>query len=242
MQLADLEVLQSEVAVLDRALLGTVVVQPPDDLSQHERIAIRAYLILSHAAIEEFTEACFRDYVRATLRIDDAGMVSAGMYLALIELADPIKGRLQRSVRTPEQVLALFPELYQAKLSANNGVRRHHLQAISQAAGIDWLLFEDSLDLLVQALETLGTKRGGIAHVSTAVHPGTNGGGVVEELLPPNVREYVGDALRALPSLIQFLGDHPAGAVAPTGSLDRMFQRFGGVPRWLKSCWATRPR
>lgn len=201
--LPDLKTAQTEIGALEDYLLKSISVQPPDALSTGQTIAIRAYLILAHATVEEFIEGCFTRYVESCSQIDSVGRAHSGAFLSILQLAADIGGQLKNSERSPQAVANRIPGLYKQKIVApNHGIRKHNLEKLARGAGFHWPEFEESCADLVSSCETLGAKRGEIAHISAA---GISTDGVQQQLYPDDVRRYADDALQGVDQLCKFL-------------------------------------
>lgn len=201
--LPDLGVARSEIAALDEYLLGSITIEPPDTMSTTELIAVRAYLILAHATIEEFIEGCFFQYLEACSKIDSDGRAHSGAFLSILQLASDIGGQLKNSDRSPKAVAEKIPGLYREKvISANHGVRKRNIEKLARGAGFSWNEFEESCPGLITSCDTLGAKRGETAHVSSAA---MSDDGLQQQLYPRDVRRYIGDAVQGVEELCTFL-------------------------------------
>ena len=214
--------LADEIQALDDFLLSPIKVAAPDPLTDGELVALRAYVILSHAAVEEFVEVAFTVYVRECLTQDAQGMVSPAVYLTLLQLAEDIGGQLSRKVdRTPAAVIGRIPGLYEAKfIVPNHGVREGNVQAMALGAGLPWQVVEDACPSLIPALSTLGARRGEVAHVST-FGPRSGSTGVRQVSYPSDARRLTAEVLSALPELLTLLASGLASpsAIGPQETL-----------------------
>lgn len=203
---ADLDQLRAECDDYDAALLALVHEVVPDELSSHSWAYVRSYVLLCHAGIEHFIEQCFSDYVRACLNPDATGRVDPSVYIAGIRLGDKIRGNhggkgqnldpVHISAELPGRVISHF-------ITPNNGIKKKDLKRIVQGIGLNWLQFEATCSDLIAAAETLGAKRGSVAHVRSAA------GGLQAQIYPADARGYVAPVLVELPALLQFTGMHP---------------------------------
>lgn len=212
--LPDIDIARSEIAALEGYLLGSIEVHPPDALSANELIAVRAYLLLAHATIEEFVESCFVQYLRACSEIDENGRAHPGAFLSILQLADDIGGQLNNSVRSPKLISEKIPGLYRKKfVDVNHGVRKSNIKRLAIGAGLSWGEIEESCSGLLTSCETLGAKRGATAHISAAA---VSDDGLSQQLYPEDVRRYTNDALRGVDDLrtflLQSLGSHIASS------------------------------
>lgn len=203
--LGDLAALRGDVGTLDSTLLNAVIHQAPDPLAPNEEVLIRAYLLLAHAAIEEFVELAFSEYLADALVPDASGRVSPGLYLTLLQLSDDVSGALStRASRTPQAILSMLPGLYKSKVvDPNHGIKADHVRKLAVGAGLDWNLVEAACPKLIPAMTTLGARRGEVAHVSS-VRP-TRPAGVQQTNYPADARKLASDVLDHLPELISHL-------------------------------------
>lgn len=218
-----LDVLRDEVAALDELLLAPVGTTPPDPLSLKERIGVRSYLVLAHGAVEDFVERCFSAYLESAARLDDDGRMLPGMYLTMFHLRGDLEKQVKKVDRTGEELLRRLPPLYVEKVvRPNNGVRRNNIQNLCQGAGLRWLDFETACARAVSALDTLGAKRGSVAHVSSVAEAIT---GVQEEIYPPNVQEWVENVVDSLPDMLDYIDSQPTPATPRLHATLSWFQR-----------------
>lgn len=236
---ANLTTLRDEVDALDKLLLAPVTSSPPDPLPLSERVGVRSYLLIGHAALEEFVESCFAEYVNDSLALDENGRVDPGLYLSVLELREDLEGQVKRDIRTPSALLEKVPGLYKSKICGpNNGVRRKNLMRLAQGAGLDWVQFESACEKLVVALDTIGSERGRVAHTSATPTPGQ---GVTAELYPQNVREFVNNAMDELPSLVTYLNARPRTNRLPISPLKRYTLKLRAFGRWFSQSLETFP-
>lgn len=201
--MVDYKQLREGIEGLDRMLLESVSSEPPDPLTFVESVAVRSYLLLAHATLEQYVEQAFVTYADSALCLDANGRVGPGMYLTAVTLAGEIAGQLKADARTPVAVLEKLRHLYAKKVvDPNHGVKRLNLRNLCLGAGIDWVAFENDCASLIAALDTVGARRGSIAH---SFDPSPAGIGVTPLLYPQNVREPVEAALNTLPDLDSFL-------------------------------------
>ncbi len=197
-------------ATLNSYLLVPITSVAPD-LSEGELIAVRAYLVLSHAAIEEFIEAAFLTYVRECTLADDRGRVHPGTTLALLRLADEIRGQIPKAQLRPAEILSRIPPLYQLNvLRPNHGIKPDYIQTMALGAGLGWPEFEAACPNLLAALPTLSSARGDIAHLSS-LGLSADGAGLRITYYPEDARKKTGAVLTSIQEFI----DHLASTLPP---------------------------
>lgn len=177
---------------LARALL------PPDPdttqpLDARARFLTHAYLVLACAIIEEFIERCFERHTEKALA-SSSDLVSGCFVFLATRFADQVGGQRKGPASANDACKALRA-LYSSKVvSPNNGVKRNNLVALAKPLGLDERLEAACEELLLPA-ETLGARRGRVAHVGT----------VDEELRPGDARKLVSDVVEKLPLLLTLL-------------------------------------
>jgi len=178
-----------QIAFLDDLLLTAVTTEFPDPLTDPERASVSAYLVLSHACIEEFLEdVCARHFENLLAflgspivpRAAGAALLSIG--LQLNAQAVPIKSR---NLKAAVKLGALS---YQALVKANNGVRYDNLKKLVGGLGTDWRLFEQGLSTELADLDALGSKRGEVGHLSPFSNKSVQ---VTPRVYPDDVRGWV---------------------------------------------------
>lgn len=226
--------LEEEIVGLDQFLLAPIVATAPDPLVASERRAISAYLVLVHGDIEEFVESSFYDYAAECLNVDDGGRVDPGLYQAVVSMASDLTGQFSgRAVMTPsELVQRVVPLLHRKYIQPNNGIRRENIKRMTVGVGLDWPQLETACADLIGALDTLGSRRGAIAHRGVA--------GVELQQYPEDVRKLVGEVVTRLPDLLGFLGERPRHQVG-SGPLGGRLVGAGTTLRDIAAWWRNRP-
>jgi hypothetical protein len=144
--------------------------------------------------IEEFVEECFERYVAVALESIGAAVPPCFVPLAT-RFADDLKGQTN-TIPDSKKACPMLRGFYASKIvRPNNGVKRANLSALAKPLGLLERLEADCEDLLVPA-DTLGSRRGAVAHLGT----------VTTELRPGDARKLVQDVLDKLPLLIELLG------------------------------------
>jgi hypothetical protein len=190
--------LRSHVAVIERTLLPRISIERAPNGTQ--QIKTRAYIVLSHAAIEEFIEdslfgAIMECNVDAT---NDVHYVSLCLTTAY---ARDLQGEHQQSgggVLDAATIAQKIPNLYRAKtLNNNNGIRRKDFGKICRPLGFDIEELSNGHETEFAAFDTLAAKRGDSAH--TFVY-------AAKELIHPvQAKEWVNGALDALDKITPVL-------------------------------------
>lgn len=164
-----------------------------DPLEPSAQFLTHAYLVLSCAVIEEFVEECFSIYVDKALAANDAQISSCLVSLAT-RFAGDVIGQTN-TIPPAEEASPMLSGLYKSKvIGPNNGIKRKNILGLGKPLGLYDKIESDCEDLLVP-METLGARRGAVAHL----------GIVTEELRPAEARTLVLAAIDKLPLLLQLL-------------------------------------
>ncbi|HOF37601.1 MAG TPA: hypothetical protein PK132_12650 [Dermatophilaceae bacterium] len=195
-----------QLELLDDLLLGPVKSIFPAPLTQEERVAVNAYLVLSHAVLEEQLEEAFERHFERLVgwaRVD-AGMVPREV--AVLAFA--------ASKWTPEGTLkswksrSLFDSLrgsfghFRKQLRNNNGIKERNVETLARSIGLEWGSFEQVLSQELADLTTLGARRGEAGHLSPF-----SGKAVIlnQQEYPEDARRWVRAAGAALARIIRHL-------------------------------------
>jgi hypothetical protein len=160
--------LTSQLGFLDRQLLAGVTTEFPDPLTDEEKASIRAYLVLSHACIEEFLEDAFSAHFSRLAAWTTKPLVPrevAGFFLAIglnlkEEKVGPYATRTLRGAATAGEAG------FAGTVRANNGLKARNLRKLAQGVGLAWAAFESALTNELADLDTLGASRGEAGHLS----------------------------------------------------------------------------
>ena len=189
---------------LDKVLLSTVETTFPDTLTEEEKAATHAYLVLCHAVLEEHLEKAFQthyDRLSSWLVADMVPLEAARLTYAIREwlpknLEVPYK---KRDIRG--QAHAARPHIV-TRIKHNNGIKPENVEALTRLLGTDWKAFEDALYAQLADLKTLGVKRGEAGHLSPYTDQGT---ALTWRDYPENVREWVLAGHDAVTAIVDYL-------------------------------------
>lgn len=177
-------------------LASAVLPEDPDSVQQlttRDQLLTRAYLVLACALVEDFIEGCFLDYVKKSMEAND-GLVSSCFVPLAIKFADDLVGQVN-TIPSAAVAAPMLVGLYSSKvIHPNNGVKRKNLEAMARPLGLRDKL-EDECDDLLGPADTLGARRGSVAHTPA----------VSEEMRPNQARELVTDVLERIPLLTAML-------------------------------------
>lgn len=201
-----IEDLREEIKILDAALIASISTNTTVALDKAEAIRVRAFLVLAHAAIEEFVEDEFFGFVKWCTTQDAAGRVHSRSLITLLDSSEKIGGHFgKKSDRDPSSVASYVAGTYESHVvKPNNGIRKANFRKLARAAGIPDSEFDATCAQLLIACETLGAKRGLFAHSSVS---GTirKGPGLNEVLYPVDARKFVDEVLAEIPTLLELL-------------------------------------
>ncbi|MFF4891218.1 HEPN domain-containing protein [Micromonospora chersina] len=162
--------LSSQLAWLESTLLAQVSTPFPDPWNKDEKAAIAAYLVLTHACIEEALEDAFsRRLDRLIEMVEDGTQVPIALARLGLDagLQLPEKSRVPYRKRHLKGTLKAFAEYYRRSvILMNHGIKAENLEKMASGAGVDWEEFEASLTEALADLSTLGAKRGSVGHLS----------------------------------------------------------------------------
>ena len=166
---------------------------PTAPLEPRAQFLTHAYLVLACAVIEEFVEECFEEYVAKALAANGSSVSPCFVSLAT-RFADDLIGQTN-TIPAAAQACPMLRGLYGSKVvRPNNGLKRTNLYSLAKPLGLQEALEASCEDLLVPA-NTLGARRGAVAHLGT----------VTAELRPGDGQKLVEDVLDKLPLLITLL-------------------------------------
>lgn len=195
-----------QVELLDQLLLAGVRTEFPDTLTDREKVAVNAYLVLSHACIEEYAERVFlAHYDRleelATLNFFPPSVAQLALAVGW-HLPDAMKQTLGYKSRTLAGAIQAGRVNYlRSYVGGNDGLKENNIKKLAQGLGVEWPRVESRLSKELIDLNTLGAKRGAAGHLS----PFTPSQGAHEETYPSDVRAWVEsgrDAVLALERLL----------------------------------------
>ncbi|HEV3002645.1 MAG TPA: hypothetical protein VGW75_18050 [Solirubrobacteraceae bacterium] len=203
--------LVAQIKLIDARLLSAVTTAFPDPLTDEEKVAVNAYLVLAHACIEEFLEDTFLEHVQRLIDLMDRPLVPrevAGLFLAFGTII-PEKKRIPYAKRERAGVANVALTLYKAStIDMNHGVKPAKVRTLAEGAGVSWPEFESALAAQLADLDTLGAKRGEAGHLGPLTMKATK---LSRRDYPDNVRGWVHDARDAGLAIRTYLDDRVAG-------------------------------
>jgi len=197
--------LAAQVAALEEMLLSGIETEFPAPLKDVEKVAVSAYLVLSHACIEEYVEDVFLSHFDrvselSRLPIAPRALASLTFASALFLPEAKIKVMSYKS-RTLKGALAAARGTYVGSfINRNDGLKASNIKRLAEGVGIEWDRLEARfVDELVD-LDTLGAKRGEAGHISPFSAPA-----VTERIYPSQARQWVGAGRDAIVAIQRFL-------------------------------------
>lgn len=211
--------LREQLSHLADAILKPIATEFPDPLSESDRALVSAYLVLSHAVLEEALEDAF------TATYDRLAM-SLGERLVPIEAARFVYSVCRwvpESVHSGQNPKNLHPFISKAcrreftkKIDSNNGLKTANIKSLSKLLGLDWDAIEDLYATQLADLDNLGSKRGAAGHLSPYSAKAT---GLTANVDPQDVRRWVDSGLAAITAVQQYLSSIASKASQPTEPL-----------------------
>jgi hypothetical protein len=194
--------LANDIKELGEALLDDDVrsVVPPDDLSRRQQLLISSFVILCHAHIEEYLENLFVAYVQAReLELTKEFAPHCFMRLSIHFAAD-IVGQQVAKESDHLKICITAKHLYTSKVVwINNGLKEANVKALAKPLGLNNDDLSDGCEQLFAALNTLGGKRGKVAHSSSMQSAN-------ETFYAAQAVSWVDDVVSQMHQLVQFLG------------------------------------
>lgn len=198
--------LEEQLAHLDDTLLGTVSTQFPDPLSAPEKAQVHAYLVLSHAVLEEHLELAIEkhfDRLSSWLVGDIVPLECVRLAFAVSQYVSKEQaGYKNRS--TPQLIRSLGKQELVRQLRENHGLKSSNIQSMCKLIGLHWPDLENALNAELNDLDTLGVKRGAAGHLSPYTEKAT---AIATTDGPDDVRRWVSDGLLAVQAIVAYLDD-----------------------------------
>lgn len=184
-----------QVAKLESAFLWSISSQFPDLLDDSENANLHAFLVLSHAVLEEDIEAAFEEYFDELSRqLGEDRVPVAGLLLAyaIAEQVSTEKKIAYKKRHTVSFVQKCGRDVLEKVIRSNNGLKEQNLEKLARAVGLHWEDFEQSLGTAIADLNTFGSKRGSSSHLSPFSSKVTS---ITGQLDPEDVKRWVSDAV-----------------------------------------------
>lgn len=196
--------LEEQIRLLDETLIGTVETEFPSPLTDAEKAKVRAFLVLSHAVLEEYVELAFERHFD---RLCD-GMKSERVPSECVRFAFAVGNHISAAEAgyKNRDTVSLIDGLGRTKfrniISSNHGLKSSNVQGLAKGVGLHWPSLEDSLNLELNDLDTLGIKRGTAGHLSPFTDKATQ---ISNTDGPDDVRSWVYAGVSAVDALTEYL-------------------------------------
>jgi len=201
-----IERIEDQISLLDSSLLAGVKTEFPEVLTDKERAMVHAFLVLSHAVLEERLEEAFVTHFYSLCQWMDDPMVPmevARLTFAAHEwMTDEFRVAYKKRSIVP-QIRAAATRDLQRKVAENHGVKEENVQALSKLLGLDWPSFDNAVGLHLADLNHLGSKRGAAGHLSPFTEKAT---ALSQEDTPDDVRAWVQSGVDAVNAIEAYLG------------------------------------
>jgi hypothetical protein len=199
--------LGSQLELLDKLLLTSVKTEFPDQLSDSEKASVNAYLVLSHACVEEYVENVFLRHLDRLINLCCMPLVPrelAELCIAVgLHLPESMRANATYKTRTLEGIALAWRRAYQTvNVRQNNGIKASNIMKLAEGIGLNWNDCESTLLTSLADLDTLGAKRGEAGHVSPFSPYAV---AVTEQAYPDHAREWVVGGLKATLAIESYL-------------------------------------
>ena len=175
-------------------------IAPPDDLSDTQSLLVRSFVILAHAHIEEFIEQMFSDFLSSKHATVTASEIPTCYARLILHFGEHIKGQKGSSSLTPADICTTAKSMYNSKvIKANNGLKEHNVVQLAKPLGLTENDISNACPELLPALDTLGSRRGSLAHRSSQA--------VTETIYPGQAIKWVDDVLTHFSQLSDLLAN-----------------------------------
>ncbi|XVV37210.1 HEPN domain-containing protein [Streptomyces sp. CA-100214] len=175
-------------------------IAPPDDLSDAQSLLVKSFVILAHAHIEEFIEQMFLDFLDTKASSVSNGHIPICYARLILHFGEHIKGEKGSASLTPELICIKAKSFYESKaIKSNNGLKERNVLQMAKPLGLLESAVSDACPDLFLALDTLGGKRGGLAHRSSQA--------VTETIYPGQAIKWVDDVLTHFAQLSNLLAN-----------------------------------
>jgi hypothetical protein len=162
-----------------------------------DSVGIHAFVVLAHGAVEEYLEALFISHAR---RVDQSGSKLPARVASSTGISFSSHGEaLSYQKRNIEQTLKLGEGVIRAKVRTNHGIKERNIKGLAEHAGVEWPSFEAACGQQFTFLDTLGAKRGAVAHLSASTASAS------QTIYPEEARQWVSDALAAVRKIDRYL-------------------------------------
>lgn len=195
---------EEQIRLLDETLISTIATEFPNPLTDAEKAKVRAFLVLSHAVLEEHVELAFENHFDRL----SAGMKSEHVPSECVRFAFafghhiPAAEAGYKDRDTISLIDGLGKSKFQKIVSSNHGLKTNNIQGLAKGVGLHWPSLEDSLNLELNDLDTLGTKRGTAGHLSPFTDKVTQ---ISNSDGPDDIRSWVYAGVSAVESLNEYL-------------------------------------
>lgn len=195
--------------LLDGMLLSSVQTEFPNSLTDNEKVAVSAYLVLAHACIEEYAEEVFLahfDRLSELSRLPLAPRAVAELSFAIASsLPEGVQNTMTYKTRTLAGAVTAGRKHYVGSfVQKNDGLKEKNIKKLAEGIGVEWSRIETHLLNQLTDLNTLGAKRGEAGHVSP-FSPKVPA--VVEQPYPAHARGWVEAGRDAVLALEAFLAE-----------------------------------
>lgn len=198
--------LEEQLAHLDDTLLRTVTTQFPDPLTAPEKAQVHAYLVLSHAVLEEHLELAIEkhfDRLSSWLIGDIVPLECVRLAFAASKYVSK-EGVSYKNRNTSQLIRNVGKRELVERLRKNHGLKSSNIQSMCELIGLHWPDLEDALNAELNDLDTLGAKRGAAGHLSPYTEQAT---AIATTDGPDDVRRWVGNGRLGVQAIVAYLDE-----------------------------------
>lgn len=196
--------INEQLAHLDTLLLSTVTTQFPEPLTDAEKATVHAYIVLTHAVIEEYIEDGYLDHFDRLSAWADYPSIPEASVRMIVTFAFkfPGKGANPGGSKPLSDLVKAARGFVEGAVKGNNGIKSANLESLSKALGVDWLDMDAQLSSGIADLEALGARRGEAGHLSPFTDKAVK---LTRQVYPDDVRAWVNRASAAAEAIIDYL-------------------------------------
>ncbi|MCJ8191067.1 HEPN domain-containing protein [Sphingomicrobium aestuariivivum] len=144
-------------------------VDPHECKTDLQHLKLQSYIFLCHAIIEEYVEQlCLEVAKAARVQFVEEGLITKALVALIAAQVLQERGSGKASKKIGSELVRNLDEFsreafnrFNSVVSSNNGIKKENVRALFTPIGVDPMHVDTAL---VNAMDALGTERGGIAH------------------------------------------------------------------------------
>ena len=197
--------LAQQLHLLDDAFLASVTTPFPAPLTPREKALTHAYLVLSHAVLEEHLEQVFERHYDRLVGWLGAEMVPLEAARLTFAVSEWVREDLKVGFKTrdmTEFIGKAAKKDFMTHIRKNNGLKATNVEGMAKLLGLSWKNFEDELFVHLSDLDNVGSKRGAAGHLSPFTAQTTE---LSANDYPEDMREWVDSGREAVEAIEAYL-------------------------------------